>query len=135
MQATPDATDRLERFRTMLRARRVDERLIAGAELITGVYHVSIGMEATAAALAATRTGDDLITLGHRNHGALAAIGSDLETMYREILGRAGGPQRGRAGTLHLADAARGVPYTSAMVAGRPALAGWVRSRFMSHFR
>ena len=123
MQATPDATDRLERFRAMLRARRFDERLIAGAELITGVYHVSIGMEATAAALASTRTGDDLITLGHRNHGALAAIGSDLETMYREILGRDGGPQRGRAGTLHLADAARGVPHTSAMVAGGPALA------------
>jgi TPP-dependent pyruvate/acetoin dehydrogenase alpha subunit len=107
----------------MLRARRFDEALIAHAELVTGVFHVSIGQEGTAAALAATRAGEDLITLNHRNHGALAAIGSDLETAFREILGRDGGPQRGRAGSLHLADAARGVPYTSAMVAGGVALA------------
>jgi TPP-dependent pyruvate/acetoin dehydrogenase alpha subunit len=106
----------------MLRGRRFDETLIAHAELVTGVFHVSIGMEGTAAALAAARTPADLIMLNHRNHGALAAIGSDLETMYREILGRDGGPQRGRAGSLHLADAANGVPYTSAMVAGGVAL-------------
>jgi TPP-dependent pyruvate/acetoin dehydrogenase alpha subunit len=107
----------------MLRARRFDETLIAHAELITGVFHVSIGQEATAGALAAEREQGDLITLNHRNHGALAALGCDLAIMYGEILGRDGGPQRGRAGTLHLADATRGVPYTSAMVAGGPALA------------
>jgi TPP-dependent pyruvate/acetoin dehydrogenase alpha subunit len=114
---------RRERFAAMLRARRFDETLIANAELVTGVFHVSIGMEATDGALAQERRDGDLITLNHRNHGALAAIGSDPELAYREILGRDGGPQRGRSGTLHLADAARGVPYTSAMVAGGPALA------------
>jgi len=114
---------RLERFAAMLRARRFDETLIAHSELVTGVFHVSIGMEATAAALARERSEGDLITLNHRSHGALAAIGCDPQTMYGEILGRDGGPQRGRAGTLHLADATRGVPYTSAMVAGGPALA------------
>ena len=107
----------------MLRARRFDETLIAHAEMITGVFHVSIGMEATAAGLAATRAPADLIMLNHRNHGALAAIGSDLEIAYREILGRDGGPQRGRAGSLHLTDASAGVLYTSAMVAGGVALA------------
>ncbi len=117
------ASARLERLAAMLRGRRFDETLIAHAELVSGVFHVSIGMEGTAAALAATRTPADLIMLNHRNHGALAAIGSDLETMFGEILGRDGGPQRGRAGSLHLADAANGVPYTSAMVAGGVALA------------
>jgi TPP-dependent pyruvate/acetoin dehydrogenase alpha subunit len=107
----------------MLRARRFDETLIAHSELVTGVFHVSIGMEATAAALAGVRADGDLITLNHRSHGALAAIGCDPQLIYGEILGRDGGPQRGRAGTLHLADASRGVPYTSAMVAGGPALA------------
>jgi pyruvate dehydrogenase E1 component alpha subunit len=107
----------------MLRARRFDETLIAHAQLVTGVFHVSIGQEGTAAALAASRAGADLIMLNHRNHGALAAIDSDLEAAFREILGRDGGPQRGRAGSLHLADAARGIHYTSAMVAGGVALA------------
>jgi TPP-dependent pyruvate/acetoin dehydrogenase alpha subunit len=118
-----NASARRERFAAMLRARRFDETLMANAALVTGVFHVSVGMEATAAALAAERRAGDLITLNHRNHGVLAAIGSDPELAYREILGRDGGPQRGRAGTLHLADGARGVPYTSAMVAGGPALA------------
>ena len=114
---------RLFRLTAMLRARRFDETLIEHADLVTGVFHVSIGQEGTAAALAAARAPADLIMLNHRNHGVLAAIGSDLETMFREILGRDGGPQRGRAGSLHLADAANGVPYTSAMVAGGVALA------------
>lgn len=115
--------ERLTRLAAMLRARRFDETLIANAELVSGVFHVSIGHEGVAAALAGARTASDLIMLNHRNHGALAAIGTDLEVAYREILGRDGGPQRGRAGSLHLADAAHGVPYTSAMVAGGVALA------------
>ena len=115
--------ERLIRLAAMLRARRFDETLIVNAELVTGVFHVSIGHEGVAAALAGARTASDLIMLNHRNHGALAAIGTDLEVCYREILGRDGGPQRGRAGSLHLADAANGVPYTSAMVAGGVVLA------------
>ena len=115
--------ERLTRLAAMLRARRFDETLIVNAELVSGVFHVSIGHEGVAAALAGARTACDLIMLNHRNHGALAAIGTDLEVSYREILGRDGGPQRGRAGSLHLADGANGVPYTSAMVAGGVALA------------
>ncbi len=115
--------ERLTRLAAMLRARRFDETLIVNAELVSGVFHVSIGHEGVAAALAGARTASDLIMLNHRNHGALAAIGTDLELAYREILGRDGGPQRGRAGSLHLADTANGVPYTSAMVAGGVALA------------
>jgi acetoin:2,6-dichlorophenolindophenol oxidoreductase subunit alpha len=112
-----------ERMARMLRARRLDEALIEHGELITGVFHVGIGQEGTAAALAAVRGPSDVVTLTHRNHHHLAAMGSDMEVMFREILGRDGGPQRGRAGTLHLADAGVGVPYTSAMVAGGVPLA------------
>lgn len=107
----------------MLRARRFDEALLDNAARIDGVYHVSIGLEATAAALASIRREGDQAMLNHRNHGVLAALGSDPETMFGEIFGRDGGPQRGRAGTLHLADPTVGVPYTSAMVGGGAALA------------
>jgi TPP-dependent pyruvate/acetoin dehydrogenase alpha subunit len=102
----------------MLRARRFEEALLDHAALIRGVFHVGIGQEATAAAVALARRERDAIMLNHRNHHHLAALGSDLEVMFREILGRDGGPQRGRAGTLHLADPGCGVPYTSAMVGG-----------------
>jgi TPP-dependent pyruvate/acetoin dehydrogenase alpha subunit len=107
----------------LLRARRFDELLVENAHLVSGAFHVSIGVEATAAALAATRRDGDVAMLNHRNHGHLAALGSDPEGMYRELLGRDGGPQRGRAGSFHLADPDRGVPYTSAMLGGGPALA------------
>jgi TPP-dependent pyruvate/acetoin dehydrogenase alpha subunit len=112
-----------ERLTRMLRARRLDEELVEHARLITGVFHVGIGQEGTAAALAAVHRPSDVVMLTHRNHHHLAAMGSDLEVLCREILGRDGGPQRGRAGSLHLADPARGVPYTSAMVAGGVPLA------------
>jgi TPP-dependent pyruvate/acetoin dehydrogenase alpha subunit len=112
-----------ELLEPMLRARRFDESLLDHADLVDGVYHVSIGLEATAAALAVTRRDGDQAMLNHRNHGVLAALGSDPGTMFGEIFGRDGGPQRGRAGTLHLADPAVGVPYTSAMVGGGAALA------------
>jgi TPP-dependent pyruvate/acetoin dehydrogenase alpha subunit len=118
--AVSDPWDRL--LAPLLRARRFDEALVDEATLVTGVFHVSIGMEATSAALACVRSPDDVIMLGHRNHGHLAALGSDLELLYRELLGRDGGPQRGRAGSLHLADPGRGVPYTSAMLGGGAAL-------------
>jgi TPP-dependent pyruvate/acetoin dehydrogenase alpha subunit len=105
-------------MRRMLRARRFDEQLLEHAGLITGVFHVGIGLEGTAAALAAVRLADDRITLTHRNHHYLAALDSDLAAMFAEVLGRDGGPQHGRAGTLHLADPSLGVPHTSAMVGG-----------------
>jgi TPP-dependent pyruvate/acetoin dehydrogenase alpha subunit len=102
----------------MLRARRFEEALIEHAALVDGVFHVGIWQEATAAGIALCRRPGDWLSLSHRNHHHLAAIGTDLEAMFREIFGRAGGPQRGRAGTLHLADPANGVPHTSAMVGG-----------------
>lgn len=114
----PPAPPWAARLAPMLRARRFEEALLDHAELVRGVFHVGIGQEATAAAVALARREPDVVMLGHRNHHHLAALGSDLEVMFREIFGRDGGPQRGRAGTLHLADPDHGVPYTSAMVGG-----------------
>ena len=106
------------RFRPMLRARRFDEVLCREGDVVNDTYHVSIGLEVGAAAIACARRDGDTIALTHRNHGALAAIGSDLEEMYREIFGRDGTTLRGRGGSFHLVDVDRGVLYTSAMVAG-----------------
>jgi TPP-dependent pyruvate/acetoin dehydrogenase alpha subunit len=120
----PTGWDRL--LSPLLSARRFDEVLLRGAEHVIGVFHVSIGMEATAAALACVKSEHDVLMLGHRNHAHLVSIGSDPEVLYREMLGRDGGPQRGRGGSLHLADPARGVPYTSAMLGGSAALANGI---------
>jgi acetoin:2,6-dichlorophenolindophenol oxidoreductase subunit alpha len=114
---------RLDALAAMLRARRFEEALLSAADELHGHYHVSIGMEAVAAGLAAARRNGDWVMTGYRNHAHLLAVGADPETMFAEMLGRRGGPQRGRSGSFHLADAERGVPYTSAMVGGQVPLA------------
>jgi hypothetical protein len=47
--------DRLTRLAAMLRARRFDETLIANAELVSGVFHVSIAGSAPAEPALTTR--------------------------------------------------------------------------------
>jgi pyruvate dehydrogenase E1 component alpha subunit len=104
----------------MLRARRFDEavlRLAARGE-IDGHYHVSQGLEASAAALGLSRRDGDLVATNYRNHAHLICLGHDPATMLAEILGRPVAPQFGRSGSLHLAAPDRGVLFTSAMVAG-----------------
>jgi acetoin:2,6-dichlorophenolindophenol oxidoreductase subunit alpha len=105
-------------FATMLRARRFDEAMLGALDRVDGHYHASIGLEATAAAVGACRRERDRVLTNYRNHAHLLAVGADPTTLLGEIFGRAGGPQRGRSGTFHLADPAHGVPYTSAMVGG-----------------
>ena len=111
-------TEPTELLEALVRARRFDEVMLAHADALRGHYHVSIGLEATAAALALVRRPGDLITTSYRNHAHLAALGSDLSMMFAEIFGRDLGPQRGRAGSTHLSDPALGVLHTSAMVSG-----------------
>jgi pyruvate dehydrogenase E1 component alpha subunit len=106
-------------FRTMLRIRRFEEALVRlAATHDFGHYHVAIGQEATAVpALEQLQEGDVSYTT-HRNHGHLIARGVDPKRMLAEIFGRAGGTNRGKSGTLHLASAAHGFPTTSASVGG-----------------
>ncbi len=108
----------LNYFTPMLRARRFDEALCENGAFVNDTYHVSIGLETSAAAIASSRKSGDSIFLNHRNHGQLAACGADLEGMYCEVFGRDGGPQRGKLGSFHLIDVEHGISYVSAMLAG-----------------
>ena len=127
--ADPDAL-----LAPLLRARRFDEQLMAHADQIRGHYHVSVGMEGTAVALAACRRDGDTVSTTYRNHAHLAAMGSDLETMFGEVLGRDVGHQRGRGGSIHLSDPDLGVLHTSAMVSGGvPQALGLAYGRARTH--
>lgn len=108
----------LDYFTRMLRARRFDEVLCDHGAYVNDTYHVSIGLETSAAAIACAQEKGDSILLNHRNHGQLAACGASPELMYREIFGRDGGSQRGKLGSFHLIDVEHGIAYVSAMLAG-----------------
>lgn len=115
MQARGTELQRLER---MLLIRRFEERVIElhAAREFEGHYHVYIGQEATAVAACEQLAAADYLYSTHRNHGHLLAKGADPDRMLAEIMGRSGGYNRGKGGTLHLAAADLHVPLTTALV-------------------
>ena len=93
------------------------------ADQVLGANPMSIGQEGIAMAIAQAREPDDRQFVGHRNHHHFVACGCSISLLYAEILGRDGGPQRGRSGSLHFVDPAHGFLHTSAMVGAAAPLA------------
>jgi TPP-dependent pyruvate/acetoin dehydrogenase alpha subunit len=122
MSAALSADRAISLLETMLRMRRLEEQVLHfGAEhegLLRGHYHVYIGQEAAGAAACATLRTDDYIFTTHRNHGHVVAKGGDPGRVLAEIIGRADGYCKGRAGTFHVAAPELGVLHTSAIVGG-----------------
>jgi len=103
---------------TMLLIRRFEEAVATLSEqkAFAGHFHLYIGQEATGVGAMAALGAQDLIATTHRNHGHVIARGTDPGAALAEILGREGGINRGRGGTIHLCDPARGFLQTSGIV-------------------
>ncbi len=112
-------------LRTMLRMRRFEEAVfrLSSERAFAGHFHIYIGQEATGAAIIAALDARDRLATTHRNHGHVIARGADPAAALAEILGRAGGLNGGRSGTLHLSDPSLGFISTSAVVGGCISLA------------
>jgi TPP-dependent pyruvate/acetoin dehydrogenase alpha subunit/pyruvate/2-oxoglutarate/acetoin dehydrogenase E1 component len=101
----------LRAYRSMLRIRRIEERVAeryAEQEMRCPV-HLSIGQEAAAVGACLGLTPADQVVSTHRCHGHYLAKGGDLNAMLAEIYGRATGCCGGRGGSMHLFDDAAGV--------------------------
>ena len=114
-------------LRKMLIIRRAEEHVIRFNEdyegLLRGHFHVYIGQEATGVAVCQALKSDDYVFSTHRNHGHVIAKGGDPGKVLAEIIGRATGYCRGRAGTFHVAAPELKIIHTSAIVGGCLALA------------
>lgn len=123
----PDSATILRLFRTMLRIRKFEEaaaQLMASAAL-PGSLHLSIGQEAVAAGVCDVLDEEDYITTTHRGHGHCIAKGGKPRLMMAELRGRRSGYGGGRAGSMHIADAAVGNLGANAIVgAGLPIALG-----------
>jgi len=108
----------VEILRRMLLIRRFEEKVaqLAQQRKFPGHFHLYIGQEATGVAALLHLGPDDYIFTTHRNHGHVLARGGDPGRSLAEILGREGGYNRGKGGTLHLAVKELGIPLTSAIV-------------------
>ncbi|SME99036.1 pyruvate dehydrogenase E1 component alpha subunit [Tistlia consotensis] len=97
-------------YRLMLYVRLVEEKIVAlyPEQQMRCPVHLSIGQEAPAAGVAAALRPGDQAMSGHRSHGHYLAMDADLDGMFAEIYGKAPGCARGRGGSMHLIDRAKG---------------------------
>ena len=93
-----------------------EESYIRG--LSYGTMHLSIGQEATAVGVCISLSDADFITSTHRGHGHCIAKGAQLTPMFAEFLGRETGYCRGRGGSMHIAEPARGNLGANGIVGG-----------------
>ncbi|WBV45309.1 thiamine pyrophosphate-dependent dehydrogenase E1 component subunit alpha [Pseudoroseomonas cervicalis] len=109
-----------EALRRMLLVRRFEE----GAEeaymrgLIHGTMHLSIGQEASAIGICSALEERDYITSTHRGHGHCIGKGAEVKRMFAEFFGKETGYCRGRGGSMHIADPARGNLGANGIVGG-----------------
>jgi pyruvate dehydrogenase E1 component alpha subunit len=102
--------DLMEYYRMMLLIRRFEERAgqLYGAGLIAGFCHLYIGQEAIAVGMRATFWEGDQIITSYRDHGHMLAAGMDPNAVMAELTGRAAGTSRGKGGSMHMFDVAKG---------------------------
>ena len=130
VDAGPEAlttADLLEMQRRMLLIRGFEERVaeLYRDGLVPGFVHLSIGQEASAVGACWPLRPDDVITSTHRGHGHCLAKGLDPLGMFAELMGRAEGTNRGRGGSMHIADPKIGIFGANGIVAaGLPIAVG-----------
>ena len=97
-------------YRTMVTIRRFEEqsRREADAGKLRGM-HSSIGQEAVPTGICAHLRDDDYVLGTHRSHHHCIAKGVDLKEMMAELLGKSTGTNKGKGGTMHIADINKGM--------------------------
>ena len=92
-------------FRTMLRIRRFEERIVRefADGHIPGSVHVYIGEEAVATGAIAHLKKEDYIMSTHRGHGHLIAKGGEPNKMMAEMFAKKTGYCLGKGGSMHIA--------------------------------
>jgi len=114
-------------YRRMLLIRGFEERV---ADLyrdgdVPGFVQLSIGQEGTAVGACWPLRPSDVITSTHRGHGHCLAKGLDPTGMFAELMGKDQGTNRGRGGSMHIADPKLGIFGANGIVAaGLPIAVG-----------
>ena len=85
--------------------------------LVRGPLHLSTGQEAVAAGVCLNLQREDLLTSTHRGHGHTLAKGADATRMMCELFGRATGYNKGKGGSMHIADFSVGMLGANGVVA------------------
>ena len=133
-------TELLSLYRTMVRIRAFEDAAEIASQggvqawglttsskpaLVRGPLHLSTGQEAVATGVCAHLRKSDLLTSTHRGHGHTLAKGADSTKMMSELFGRATGYNKGKGGSMHIADFSVGMLGANGVVAaGLPIAVG-----------
>jgi len=117
----------MDMYKTMVRIRTFEEMVFKQfkAGNVPGFVHLYAGEEAIATGACANLRPDDYITSTHRGHGHLIAKGGKTDRMMAELYGKKTGYNKGKGGSMHLADPDLGILGASGIVgAGIPIATG-----------
>lgn len=109
MQYTAEFLTRI--YRDLLSVRLFEEKQVEVYALgkVPGHIHSGIGEEAVCAGVMATRKEGDWFKISHRPVGAGLVLGTPLETMFAELMGKATGNAMGLGGVLHMSSLEHGM--------------------------
>lgn len=112
-------------YRTMVRIREFEDRIhvLKADDELEGFIHLTVGQEAVDAGVVAALQPDDSVFTSFRNHGQCIAKGVDTKSMMAEMFGRATGCNRGKGGSMHLADHSKSIFGGNGIVGSSPPLA------------
>jgi pyruvate dehydrogenase E1 component alpha subunit len=122
----------LNLYRRMVLIRKFEERvkLLFLEGVMPGTIHQYQGQEACGVGVCAALEPDDVITTTHRPHGHCIAKGMDVREIMAELFGRTTGCCRGKGGSMHMGDLAKGVVPAIAIVGGGVPIATGVALAF-----
>lgn len=108
----------------MMTVRKFEEKLqwLFAQGLIYGTMHPGIGEEATGIGTTAALLKEDYMLATHRGHGQVIGKGVDINHMMAEILARDTGTNRGKGGSMHIADVDNGILGANGIVAANAPL-------------
>jgi TPP-dependent pyruvate/acetoin dehydrogenase alpha subunit len=78
--------------------------------------HLYTGQEAVAVGVGAHLRPEDYVAITYRGHGHSILRGTDINRMMAELYGRATGTNKGKGGSMHIADINLGVVTANVMV-------------------
>ncbi len=119
--------DLLADYRQIVLIRAFEDTMLAlhRQGLIGGVVHPYVGQEAIAVGVAGELGPADHLVSTYRCHGFAIALGTDVNRLMAELMGRRAGLCRGRAGSILIADRSIGLLASIGIVAsGVPIAAG-----------
>ncbi len=125
----------VELYTIMVRIRQFEERIMPLLKegKIKGTAHPSVGQEAVAAGVCGVLEPTDYIVSNHRGHGHCIAKGMRTAEMMAELYAKQTGSNKGKGGSMHIADldqyiiGCTGIVGSGAPIAGGAALAAKMR--------